>query len=48
MRPYATEEVNVTQAERSGAANPLRYLLVAVGVALGFSTIVCGVLTLVL
>jgi hypothetical protein len=38
----------VTHDEHLGAASPLRYMLLAAGVAVGFSTVVCAVLTLVL
>ena len=38
----------MTHAERSGAAKPLRYMLMAAGAPDGFSTIVCAVLALVL
>ncbi len=48
MQVNMTEEVNTTYAERSGTVKPLRVMLMAVGVAVGFSIIVCAVLNLVL
>jgi hypothetical protein len=44
----ATEELNMTYAERSIAGKPARYMLVAVGVAIGFSATLCAVMSLVL
>jgi hypothetical protein len=41
------EEVNMAYAERSGTVKPLRFMLLACGVAVGISTVICGVLTLV-